>query len=61
MRYAVKILNDEDLPEDLDWCLLRERHIVTACVKRSRLTDPHVLAEAWAGARHARQVLALSA
>lgn len=61
MRYAVKILHDNDLPDGLEWCLVREPGAMTACVKRSYVTDPAVLAEAWAAARHSRQLLLLPA
>lgn len=54
MHYAVKILRDTDLPEGTDWCVVNEPEHLTACVKRSRATDPAVLAEAWAAVRASR-------
>lgn len=58
MQYAVKIMRDQDLPEGHDWCVIRAPGELIACVKRSRASDPKVLAEAWVGVRQAQGSLA---
>lgn len=57
MQYAVKILQDDDLPEDRDWCIITTDTHIYACVKASRATSPQILADAWLAARHAESAL----
>lgn len=58
MQYAVKILQDHDLPAGSDWCIVSEPGLMTACIKRSATQSPQILAEAWSAARQTRELLA---
>lgn len=61
MRYAVKVLQDDELPVEHNWCIIRTPETVIACVKGSVASSPQVLADAWAAAREIRAHLLRSA
>lgn len=62
MQYAVRFVEDEELPPSYDWALIRAGDSVCAVIKSSRLTT-RVLEDAWLGYRalaHARGLVAVS-
>ena len=47
MRYAVRIIGDDDLPAEIDWAFVRTEDTLTLCLKESRAASARVLAEVW--------------
>lgn len=48
MQYRVIMVGDDDLPEGVDWALVREPGTVYAFIKESKVTGC-ALSEAWRG------------
>lgn len=53
MDYDVRLLDDDELPPEIEWAFVKRSDLLTFCIKRSALTEDNI-ADAWAVARSMR-------